>query len=199
MLSSLHDRLTGTMLVPVTALALALTACGQDGGAGVGQADGGDEPTATEVVTATEAATDAHDHAAEEHADCETEGTVAGEGEHVDVRLTEWMIHLDPERVPAGTVEMHVENAGEEEHELLIVQGTVGDLPTDEHGALVEDELPEGAVVGEVEGVPAGEACDATFDLEPGTYAFVCNIVHEHDGEIEAHLAEGMAAQVTIE
>lgn len=203
MLRNLRSRLTGTLLVPITALVLILTACGEDDGASVRPIDAGEE-TATESATdpdghAAEEHEDEDEHAAEEHAECETEGTVTGEGEHVDVTLTEWMIRFEPDRVPAGIVDLHVENTGAEEHELLIVEGPIVDLPTDERGALAEDELPEGAVIGEVEGVPAGKACDATFDLEPGTYTFLCNIVHEHDGEIEAHLAEGMAAVVTIE
>lgn len=204
MLRNLRSRLTGTLLVPITALTLVLTACGGDDGATVRPIDAGGETTATDSATdpeghAAEEHEDEHEHAAEEHAECETEGTVTGEGEHVDVTLTEWMIGFEPERVPAGIVDLHVENTGAEEHELLIVEGAIVDLPSDERGALAEDELPEGAVIGEVEGVPAGKACDATFDLEPGIYTFLCNVVHEHDGEIEAHLAEGMAAVVTIE
>lgn len=211
MLRGLRTRASRALLVPAAVLALGLAACGQDDGASVrpvGDAGGGGSASAADGEHAEdEHAEDehaaggsgaAHDHGEARHADCTTAGTVQAEGTHIDVGLHEWMITLDTEQVTAGPVGMHVENTGAEEHELVIVRGSLGDLPTDQAGALLEEELEQDAMVGEVEGIPAGEACDATFDLEPGTYVFLCNIVEEEDGTTESHLEEGMATVVTV-
>jgi hypothetical protein len=38
-----------------------------------------------------------------------------------------------------------------------------------------------------------------TVDLDAGSYALICNIVEEEEGEPEAHYAEGMRADFTVE
>jgi hypothetical protein len=99
----------------------------------------------------------------------------------------------------AGAVGFELINIGEEPHELAVVAGdSIEALPVDDDGAMIEDDLPAGAFLGEVEPFPAGEECTGVFDLEPGSYVLVCNIVEEEDGEIESHLAEGMATVLTV-
>jgi hypothetical protein len=57
--------------------------------------------------------------------------------------------------------------------------------------------------VDEVEEIPA-PAADAVVseelevDLEPGGYAFICNLVEEEDGETEVHYKLGMRTAFTV-
>ena len=62
-----------------------------------------------------------------------------------------------------------------------------------------EDELEEGAFIGEIEAFPAGETCEGTFELpEAGDYILFCNIVETlEDGSVESHFEEGMVTTVT--
>jgi hypothetical protein len=99
----------------------------------------------------------------------------------------------------AGNVAFAIDNAGEEPHEFVVVQGdSIEDLPTDDDGALDEGALDSGALIGEVEPFPGGESCEGTFELEAGDYVLLCNIVEEEDGEVESHLAEGMATTFSV-
>lgn len=130
---------------------------------------------------------------------CEPVGTLAEATTRVNVTLDEWSIVPVVGTAPAGKIGFVIENNGEEPHELVIVKGvTPTQLPTDESGSLVEDDLPAGALIGEVEAFPAGETCDGVFALDPGEYTFVCNITEKEDGKVESHLAEGMVTTFTV-
>jgi hypothetical protein len=117
-----------------------------------------------------------------------------------DVLLSEWVVEPDPGSVDAGEVELTGDNQGGELHELVVVRAdSAADLPTDADGAVVEDELPEGSLIGEIEDIESGDQVSATFDLEAGSYVFFCNITEvEDDGEVESHFAEGMHSEFTV-
>jgi hypothetical protein len=117
-----------------------------------------------------------------------------------DVLLSEWVVEPDPGSVDAGEVELTGDNQGGELHELVVVRAdSADDLPTDEDGSVVEDELPEGSLVGEIEDIESGDQASATFDLESGNYVLFCNITEvEDDGEVESHFAEGMHSEFTV-
>lgn len=130
---------------------------------------------------------------------CVPVGRLADATTRVNVTLDEWSIVTGTGTAPAGRVGFVIENNGEEPHELVVVKGVdPAALPTDRHGALVEDDLPAGALIGEVEAFPAGETCDGVFALDPGEYTFVCNITERQDGKVESHLAEGMVTTFTV-
>lgn len=118
-------------------------------------------------------------------------GDGAEAGEQVTVVLSEFIIEPDRTAVPAGEVEFVVKNEGGDEHELEIVAAeTAQALPTDEDGAA---QVSEDQEVGEIEDVEPGATKRATFDLEPGSYVLICNIVEEEeDGTVESHFEEGM-------
>ncbi len=119
----------------------------------------------------------------------------------VDVTLGEFVVEPDPTSDESGEIEFVADNQGGETHELVLVQAAdAAALPVDADGAVVEDELPEGAFIGEIEDVESGSSKSATFDLEAGDYVLFCNITEEEDsGEIESHFAEGMHAPFTVE
>ncbi len=119
----------------------------------------------------------------------------------LDVQLSEWSVTVEGS-ADAGEVSISAENAGGELHELVIVKGiALSDLGgyADETGFVVEDDLPEGSFIGEIEEFDAGTTEDGTFDLPAGDYIFFCNIVEEEDdGSYESHYLEGMVAEVSI-
>jgi hypothetical protein len=117
------------------------------------------------------------------------------------VKLDEFYVRPADPSAPAGRINFHIENAGAEPHELVVVKGgdPVG-LPTDDTGKVLEDKLPPDAFVGEVEPFPGNSSsCDGTFELTAGSYVLFCNIVEmEEDGTTESHYKEGMRAGFTV-
>jgi hypothetical protein len=123
----------------------------------------------------------------------------SGEGGEVGVTLKEWEVILDTESVPEGPVEFTIENNGEETHEFVIIKTDIdpGDLPTADDGSVDED-APDIDVKQEVEDIENGDKTGRTYQLDPGSYALICNIVDENDGESIAHYGEGMYAALEV-
>lgn len=130
----------------------------------------------------------------------------------VDVTLQEWAIIPAQTSVEAGPVSFNVENTGPDHpHELLVIRTDLAPdaLPTTHEGAV--DEEGEGIeIIGEIEEFPPGETRQATFDLEPGSYVLVCNVLAEagehgaeEEGEqmggMEVHYKMGMFAALRVE
>ncbi len=160
-------------------LMMALTACGDDDDASSDTAD-----TASTDTAGT---------------DTEMADTGGGDGT-VNVVLSEWIVEPDPTSAAAGTVEFVASNEGGEAHELVVVKGDdPAALPQDDTGLVLEDELEEGAFIGEIEEFDAGGTESASFDLEAGSYILFCNIVEEEaDGTFESHFDEGMVNTFTV-
>lgn len=179
--------LTSSRRLPVLflVLALGLAACGTDDGADVRTigSESGSGSSGSGSGTGSGSASSA--------AACVPVGE--GGGVPVAVTLTEWAVAPDPAEAPAGAVTFAIDNAGEEVHELVVVRA---DSPEDlivTDGQVDEEALPEGAFIGEVEGFPAGETCEGTFELAAGDYVLFCNILEtEADGSVESHYEEGM-------
>jgi hypothetical protein len=197
-LSTLYmtSRLLVRILSPLLALAVMGAACGDDDGGGVrevGAASGSGSASGPASGSGSGSATEAAH-------DCAPSGTSAATGEHVEVTLDEWTVEPGTSTIAAGTVVFEAINAGDEPHELVIVRGDdPADLPLSE-GKVDEEQLPEGAFIGEIEAFPAGERCAASFELEPGRYVLFCNITEqeEHGGH-ESHFEEGMVTTIEVE
>lgn len=113
----------------------------------------------------------------------------------IDVTLDEYEITIDPDESSGPHAVLTAENAGEEEHEVLILRvddgGDVQDLLT-EPGP----ELPAGLVFGAQITVPAGATATVPLvNLEPGTYTIVSLLLN---AEGVSDLAQGMEAEFTI-
>jgi pyruvate/2-oxoglutarate dehydrogenase complex dihydrolipoamide acyltransferase (E2) component len=122
-----------------------------------------------------------------------------GTGTQVFVGLTEWRVEVDPASVPPGKTTFRVNNEGREVHELVVVKGDRPEALPVKDGAVDEDALPPGALIGEVEGLKSGGVCPGTFDLQPGQYLLFCNIVEkEKDGRLESHYERGMRTAFTV-
>lgn len=139
---------------------------------------------------------------ASESTECVLEGASdADAATTVDVTLTEFAVEPGRDEVAAGAVKFNTTNDGAEPHELVIARydGDPTDLPTDDDGGVDESQLPDGAVIGEIEEFATGQSCEGTFELEAGDYVLFCNLIEEEDdGEMEAHYSEGMVTTFTV-
>lgn len=116
----------------------------------------------------------------------------------VDVILTEWKVGATPLSVPAGETYFLADNAGGEAHEFVVIKTDLdpGELPVID-GKVQEDRVD---IIGEIEPYKAGTQASIAFDLAPGSYALICNIVEEESsGKLESHYEEGMYTGFTVE
>jgi hypothetical protein len=107
--------------------------------------------------------------------------------------LKEWAIE-GPATLKAGTVSMSVTNPSRNKHEMKIIKGTYAELPKAGNGAVEEEKLAAGAIVGKVDAFPGGETKPLTVELTPGTYLFVCNIAFGP----ASHAGKGQVLDVTV-
>lgn len=181
-------RLVALLFLP----ALLLAACSEDdGGSVTTEGSGSSSGSASSAGSASGSGSAAA-------AGCEVVGgtTERATGE-LHLTLDEWTIETDADTVEAGVVKFEAANEGEDDHEVVIVKGATPDELTITEDGLDESALPEGAeVLGELEGFPVGGSCEGSFELEPGDYSLVCNIVEESENEAHAH--EGMVAALTV-
>ena len=123
------------------------------------------------------------------------------ESGNVEVTLQEFAIAANPATVSAGSITFEATNSGPEDpHELVVFRTDLAPdaLPTNTDGSVNEE--GEGVeLIGEIEEFPVGETLSATYDLEAGSYALICNIVEEEDGALESHYQEGMRLAFTVE
>ena len=116
----------------------------------------------------------------------------------VDVTLQEWAVVPASTTLKAGAVTFNAKNVGPQDpHEFVILKTELGalDLPTGADGKV--DEAASGIeTVGEIEEIAVGGQKSATFQLAPGKYVFICNII---DADGDAHYVKGMAIEVTVE
>jgi hypothetical protein len=177
-----------------------LAGCGDDDGGEVRDLGGESSGSGSGSASGSEASgsgSETEEHASGSEAACVPVGDPASADETVEVTLDDFSIEPAATSAAAGNIHFATENVGEHTHELVIAEGE--DLATADDGSVDEAQLPDGALIGEIEGYPAGETCDGVFELEAGTYTLFCNIVEEEDGTIEAHVAEGMITTFTVE
>jgi hypothetical protein len=187
------------LLVLLAACAVVFAACGGDDGSSVrdngrsGSASGSASGTGSGTGSASE------DSGSLAGIACEPVGNKKDANSTVVVRLNEYTIIMSSQQVAAGTVHFALKNGGQRPHEFLVLRGvTPNDLPLGTNGALDETKLPGGSIVGEVEPFGSGEDCDGTFELRPGTYTVLCNIVEKVGNETVSHLHKGMVTTFTV-
>ena len=172
-------------LVLVLALALGsgVVACGADGDSGAaGRDSSGESDGATETT---------------QDPNCDGRGWSDAEPtSSVDVAMAEYTLTATPAEVPAGTVEVTADNQGRLFHELVVVRwdGDPGALPLNDAGGADQMQFRDDEV-GRIFDFTAGVSCTARFDLEPGTYALICNLV---DDGFNPHYSQGMSTRLTV-
>jgi len=104
-----------------------------------------------------------------------------------------------PDRIPAGAVTFQLTNEGPEPHHAWIVRFDGGHSLSDYLEALHQGGGPPSWAVdmgGPQVMMEPGAVSDATIEMKPGRYAFICH-VPSPDGV--SHLAKGMAKEFTVE
>lgn len=125
-------------------------------------------------------------------------GVASSGGTPLVVTTKEWLIQA-PATAKAGKTLLTVQNEGEKTHEVVVIKGIKPqDLPTNADGELDESALPDGALLGEVDGVTGGSTCDGTIELTAGDYSLVCNLVDDETGKKVSHQAKGMVTELKV-
>lgn len=180
----------------VVALLGVVAACGNDDdGADVRSEGPGTSGSGSGSASGTGSETGSGSEVAGE---CEVVDGTAGVADAdtvVDVTLSEYTVIAEPAEVPAGAIGFRAENAGGEDHELVIAKVASDDIEVVD-GAPDEEALGD-ALIGEIEAFPSGETCDGTFELDAGEYTLFCAIV-ETDGMGHSHFEEGMVTTFTV-
>ena len=127
-----------------------------------------------------------------------TAGTGGGAEPEADVvmKLTDYDFELS-KPIPAGRHTIRVENAGPQEHEVVIVKLDSGKEAVD--FALWGEKMvgkPPGTLHGGVSGIMPGDAAFVEVDLAPGEYGLICFVPDSKDGK--GHYHHGMAKKVTV-
>jgi hypothetical protein len=101
-----------------------------------------------------------------------------------------------PAQLPAGYVDVTIDNQGKEEHQAQLVK--LGSLSFDTFKSSDDiNAVPAGTVfVGGPNGASPGKSTTATVKLDPGKYAVVCFIPSPKDGK--THESKGMVKQVEV-
>jgi uncharacterized cupredoxin-like copper-binding protein len=89
----------------------------------------------------------------------------------VAVQVDEFSVFPATQGAPIGKVKFVVTNVGKLEHEFVVIKTNkpAGNL-------LKGKEANETGAVGEIDGVPAGQARTVTLTLRRGHYALICNL-----------------------
>ena len=117
----------------------------------------------------------------------------------LSIQLSDYAVVSSAPSVAAGAVQFDTKNVGQRPHELVIVKGgSAASLPKDKDGSMAEEKLADNALIGEIEEFPTGEDCTGVFDLEPGKYVLLCNLVEKVNGKTVAHFAQGMFGTLTV-
>jgi uncharacterized cupredoxin-like copper-binding protein len=109
----------------------------------------------------------------------------------VGVELSEFAIDLDATSGESGPITFEIENVGEALHEFVVIATDLdaGELPTGDDGD-VDEEGGDMEIIDEVEDLAAGATAELTVDLEPGTYALICNL--------PGHYSQGMYSSFEV-
>lgn len=102
------------------------------------------------------------------------------------VTLSDFRVSASPKSVSAGKVSFTAKNAGDMEHELVIVKTSTSASKL----KVSNNRVSEKGTVGEIEDIAAGKSKTHTFNLKKGHYVLLCNI--------PGHYKAGMRADFTV-
>ena len=124
-------------------------------------------------------------------ASCSSDDGGGADGAGIPVTLADFSIDMGETSAAAGSVSFDVTNDGPSVHEFEVLRtDTSADaLPVD--SGVVQTSADGIEIVDEVEEIAPGTNVGLTVDLEPGTYAVICNV--------SGHYEQGMFASVTVE
>jgi uncharacterized cupredoxin-like copper-binding protein len=102
------------------------------------------------------------------------------------VTVSDFKVAVSPKSAAHGKVTLTVKNAGDMEHELIVIKTSTaaGKLPVKGKSA------SEKGSVGEVEDIAGGKSKKLTLNLKKGHYVLICNL--------PGHYKAGMHADFTV-
>ena len=153
------------------------------------------EPTATELpATDPPAGAPVSGAPVSEAPPAEPAATDAAGASDVAVTMDEWLIEA-PTDLTAGEVTFVIQNDGSFPHEFVVIAGEgYEELPLAANGAVLEDELPDGAIIDRTDRIEGGLDGALTVALGPGNYVLLCNIV----AGPTSHAGRGQNLDVTV-
>ncbi len=111
----------------------------------------------------------------------------------VPIELRDFAFSPSEVEVSPGVVTFAARNLGSENHEVAFLPGG-GEVPLTAEGEPDEDALGDAGAF-ELEAFGPGQSCNASYDLEPGTYTLFC-IVTSADGQ--THYEKGMRGKLVV-
>lgn len=136
--------------------------------------------------------------------DASPEAPAEGEATTIGVTLQEWSVVPEEGSAPAGEMTFDVENAGEKNHEFMVVATDLDltQLPTNKDGSFDKEgddvevvDATNAAAHGAMEDhaeIEPGDGKEFMYELDAGNYVLMCNLVEETDDEEEVHFTLGM-------
>jgi uncharacterized cupredoxin-like copper-binding protein len=109
-------------------------------------------------------------------------------GRVVSVREKDFRIVLKPVRVPAGRVDLKVDDVGPADHELILIRAPQGPLPLRRDGLTVDEEALKSVTVGVLEPATPGTIRHLDATLRKGRYEVFCNMAGHYLGGMHAFL-----------
>jgi uncharacterized cupredoxin-like copper-binding protein len=91
-----------------------------------------------------------------------------------------------PDVVRAGRVRLQVTNSGPDDHELIVVRRTDGELPMRADGLTVDEKAIRTRLAGVLEAGKPGRVRTLRLKLRPGRYELFCNMSGHYLGGMEA-------------
>ncbi len=175
--------------------------CGSDDDDdGAGASIGSTEAAATDPATTGAPATDPSATTEAPATEAPTTEPPTGDGSGaeasaaVPVTLDEWFVEA-PTELTAGEITFQIQNDGSFPHEFVVIAGDgYESLPLADNGAVIEPDLPDGAIVDRVDPIDGGLPGELTVDLPPGNYVLLCNIVVGPT----SHAGRGQHLDVTV-
>ncbi len=114
------------------------------------------------------------------------------DGRPVKVTLEDFSVKASQATVRAGTVVLHIHNAGPSTHEINVdrTNDAASELPLKADGLTVDEDDPSLRRIDSIEELDLGTTGDLTLRLQPGHYVFYCNL--------EGHYLGGMHAALNV-
>ena len=113
----------------------------------------------------------------------------------VGLAHVEWAIEAPPLNTPPARSPSRPPTTASFPHELVVIQGeSYESLPLAEGGAVIEDDLPTGALLGRTARIGGGSSEELTVALAPGNYVLVCNL----GGGAQNHAGRGQRLDIKV-
>jgi uncharacterized cupredoxin-like copper-binding protein len=107
--------------------------------------------------------------------------------EQVELKVRDFEITA-PKHLAAGTVVMHVRNAGPDTHELIFVRADGRELPLRQDDLTVDEDAVKARTIGILDDDHPGTRRTWTLHLTPGRYVLFCNMSGHYLGGMHAHV-----------